>query len=300
MPRATVGELEFEYETFGDPADPAVLLVAGLGGQLTGWDERACQLAAASGYFVIRFDNRDVGLSDQAADSKVNIHAIREARADGEPFETPYDLTHMAEDAVGILDHLGIERTHVVGVSMGGMIAQVMAIRHPERLITLTSIMSTTGDDSVGQPTPEADATLTASPASTKDDAIESKVATRKVIGTADHFDETEAREVAAAEHDRSFDPAGVGRQLAAIMASPDRTEALRSVAAPTLVIHGTEDPLIDVSGGRATAEAIPGATLVEVDGMAHDIPLAYWPQVLGALFEHLKLHGEDDEGPPA
>ncbi len=257
--------MRLEFETFGDSQDPALVLIMGLGAQMTDWQVEFCEGLVAEGFHVVRFDNRDVGLSDGS--------------------ETPYVLADMAADTVGLLDQLGIDRAHIVGASMGGMIAQQLVIDHPERVLTVCSIMSTTGDRSVGESTPEAFAVLTRPAATSREEFIAGAVRTSKIIGSPG-FETTvaELEERAARKYDRAYRPDGTQRQLRAVMASPDRTEGLRKVAVPALVIHGEDDPLVGVSGGRATAEAIPGAELVVIPGMGHDLPRVLWPRVIEAI----------------
>ncbi len=202
----------------------------------------------------------------------------------GEPSLAPYLLSDMAEDAVAVLDAVGVEQAHVVGVSMGGMIAQQLAVDHPSRVRSLTSIMSTTGDPDVGQPQPSAMGALLAPPASDRASAIEQAVKTGRVISSPEWFDEARAREAAAAAYDRCFRPDGVGRQLLSIISSGSRSEGLRRVSVPTLVVHGAADVLVDPSGGRRTAEVVPGAELLVVDGMGHDLPVQVTPQVVEAI----------------
>jgi pimeloyl-ACP methyl ester carboxylesterase len=284
MTSATANGISIEYETFGDPGAPPVLLIMGLGGQLTAWDPDFCRALAAAGFFVIRYDNRDVGLStwfDDAGDP--DIGALLAGTA-----SSPYAITDLAADAAGLLDALGIASAHIVGVSMGGMIAQTFAIDFPERTRTLVSIMSTTGDPTVGQPHPDALATLMVPPATSREEAIEQSVATWRVIGsTGFPFDEDRVREQAATDYERGFHPAGTARQLAAIITQPDRTKELSVLDVPALVIHGEADPLVDPSGGQATAAAIPGATLDLVPGMGHDLPPERTDQLVADLAAH-------------
>jgi len=280
-----VGEIDLAYETFGDPSDPAVLLVMGLATQMLGWPDALCTGLAERGHHVIRFDNRDIGLSTHLSDAPAaDVMALMA----GDTSSASYRLSDMAADAVGLLDALGIESAHVVGASMGGMIAQTVAIEHPERVRTLTSIMSTTGDPSVGAPTPAAMGALLAPPPTTRDGAIEGTVAAYRVIGSPAYpFDEAELRERAGIAYDRGHDPAGVSRQLAAILASGDRTAKLRELAVPTLVIHGDRDVLVQPSGGEATAAAIPGAEHVVIEGMGHDLPAALVPELVDRIAAH-------------
>jgi pimeloyl-ACP methyl ester carboxylesterase len=265
---ARVGDVELAYETFGDPNDPGLLMVMGLGAQMIFWPEELCELLAAAGLRVIRFDNRDAGRSTVLAD--LRPPDFRRVLA-GE-LKAPYLLADMAADAVGLLDHLGIDRAHVAGASLGGMIAQRIAIDHADRVLTLASIMSTTGDPAVGRPTPAAMEVLMSRAPADRDAYVEATVAARGVIGSQPP-DEARTRELVERAFDRGYHPDGTARQFAAIVASPDRTPELAGITAPTVVIHGAEDSLIDVSGGEATAAAIPGAELVVIDGMGHDLP---------------------------
>lgn len=274
--KVDVGDVTLAYETFGDSADPPVLLIMGLATQMLGWPDEFCSGLAGSGLFVVRFDNRDVGLSTHLHDTPP---ADVMAALAGDTSSASYTLSDMAADAAGLLEALGIDSAHVAGVSMGGMIAQTMAIEHPQRVRSLTSIMSTTGDRSVGTATEAAVGVLLAAPATSREEAMERAVTTFRIIGSPGYpFDEAMVRDRAGRSYDRSYDPLGVGRQLLAIFASGDRTPRLRDVRVPTLVIHGAEDPLVDVSGGRATAEAIPDARLVVLQGMGHDLPRDLWP----------------------
>jgi pimeloyl-ACP methyl ester carboxylesterase len=284
MPIAAVNDIEIWYEAFGDPDDPPLVLIMGLGGQATAWDIALVQGFVDRGFYVIRFDNRDVGLSTKidAPDFDV-VGSVLRAFA-GESIDVPYGLTEMAADVVALLDHLGIQSAHMVGVSMGGMIAQTIAIERPERVRTLTSIMSTTGNRAYGLPKPEAAAMLMRPPATTREEAIASAIEGGKVIGTQSEIDEDRMRARAEAAYDRCFYPEGSARQFVGILASGDREEGLRALDLPTLVIHGSEDPLVGVSGGERTAEVIPGAELLVIDGMGHDLPPVHWPQVIEAI----------------
>lgn len=283
MSRAASNGIELEYETFGDPADPTLLCISGLGGQLVSYDEAFCLGFVDRGFHVVRFDNRDVGLSTKI-DVELDLMASIVAALSGGPADAPYHLADMADDAVGLLDHLGVDEAHILGVSMGGMIAQSVAIRHPQRTRTLTSIMSTTGDPDVGTPRPDI-LPLLLEPAPTERAAyIERQVAMSRAIGSPEAFEEDRARVRAATEYDRCFHPAGVGRQFLAIVSSGSRTAALRDLDVPTLVIHGDADPLVDVSGGERTAEVIDGAELLILEGMGHDLPTTYWARVISAV----------------
>jgi pimeloyl-ACP methyl ester carboxylesterase len=288
--RAPSNGIEIEYETFGDPADPALLLVMGFTAQLTSWDEAFCRMLADRGRFVIRFDNRDVGLStkfDGVEVDMVGLLGALAARDYSKVPAVPYTLSAFSDDAFGLLDHLGIERAHIAGASMGGMIVQTMAIEHPERVLTMTSIMSTTGNPDVGQAKPEATAALLAPPPADRAAYVEAAATNWRVFASPRYFDAAKAKERAAASYDRSFYPAGGARQLAAILASGDRTERLQALAVPTLVIHGRADTLITLSGGEATAAAVPGANLLVCNDMGHDLPEPLWPAVVDAIVSH-------------
>jgi len=270
--------LDIAYERFGDPKLPPVLLLMGLGTQMLGWPDGFCDAVVARGMHVIRFDNRDIGLSTHLIDVPAPDMA---AIFRGDTSSASYTLSDMAGDTVGLLDGLGLESAHLVGASMGGMIAQTLAIEHPGRVRSLTSIMSTTGDPSVGQSTREAIAALLSPPATTRDEAIERTLAIVRVIGSPEfELDEADVRWRSGLAFDRAHDPVGVSRQFAAIAASGDRTTALQSLSLPTLVVHGADDPLVNVSGGRATALAIPGAELVVLDGMGHHLSRELWADI--------------------
>jgi pimeloyl-ACP methyl ester carboxylesterase len=279
--------MKLEYATLGDPADPALLLIMGLGAQLIDWPDEFCERLADRGFHVIRFDNRDAGLSPALDDLGVpDIAAI----LGGDRATAPYLLADLAADTAELLDELGVDRAHLVGASMGGMIAQQFVIDHPERVRSLVSIMSTTGDPTVGRATAEAAAALGRPPSTSREQAIEAAVASSKVIASPAFpvADEERVRR-AGAKYDRAYRPLGTLRQYAAIIASPDRTAALGRVTVPTVVLHGEADPLVDVSGGRATAAAIPGAELVVIPGMGHDLPTETWPQIIDAITDNAK-----------
>jgi pimeloyl-ACP methyl ester carboxylesterase len=286
MPRAAVDGIELEYDTFGSRAHPALVLIMGLGAQMILWEEEFCEALAARGFFVVRFDNRDIGRSTQLdALGMPNVMAAMQAAMTGKPVEAPYTLAEMADDTVGLMTALGIDRAHIVGASMGGMIAQTVAIRHPERCLSMTSIMSTTGDPTLPQATAEAMTMLLTPPPGDREGNVARAIAAWKVIGSPGYpFDEPRMRALFGRAFDRGYNPAGVARQLTAIVASGDRTAALRSVTVPTLVIHGADDPLVRVEAGRATAAAIPGATLLEIPGMGHDLPVGTWRPIIDAI----------------
>jgi pimeloyl-ACP methyl ester carboxylesterase len=281
MARVPANGIELEYDEFGRDDDPALVLIAGLGAQLIDWPAEFCQQLAGHGLRVIRFDNRDAGLSTSL--DHLGTPDLAAVLSGDEA--APYLLADMAADTVGLFDALGIGRVHLVGVSMGGMIAQQTAIDHPARLQSLCSISSTTGDASVGQPTQEALAALARPPAASREQAIQGSAASSRVFSSPGfRLTDEEMRRRATAKYDRANRPQGRVRQIAAVAASPDRTKALREVTVPTMVIHGDADPLVNVSGGRATAAAIPGAELVIIPGMGHDLPRGLWPQILGAI----------------
>ncbi|MCR6490516.1 alpha/beta fold hydrolase [Amycolatopsis sp. OK19-0408] len=282
MARAQANGLELEYDTFGDPNNPPLVLVMGLGAQMVTWEDGFCELLAGRGFFVVRYDNRDVGLSTWLDDLPAPDLA---ALAAGDLRTAPYRLSDLADDAIGLFDALGIARAHVVGASMGGMIVQQLAIDHPERLLSLTSIMSTTGDPSVGQAEPWALALLARPPASTREQALADSVDGYRRLGSPGYPDD-EAFLLAKAtlHYDRARHPVGTLRHAAAVLASGDRTAGLRDVRLPALVVHGDADPLINVSGGKATAEAVPDAELLIIPGMGHNLPRAVWPELVAAI----------------
>ncbi|MFJ3876071.1 alpha/beta fold hydrolase [Streptomyces sp. NPDC090077] len=270
--------IEVAYERWGDGQAPPVLLVMGIALQMHGWPDGFCAELTGRGVQLIRFDNRDVGLSTHFPDAPVPD--VPAALA-GDLSSASYSLSDMAGDAVGLLDALGLDSAHVVGLSLGGAIAQTMAIEHPDRVRSLTSLMSTTGDPAVGQPDRGALGALAGPPPRSREEAVQRTVDAVRVLGSPGFpFDEAGVRERAGRAFDRSYDPLGVARQAVASVASGDRTVRLRSLRLPTLVIHGTDDPMCDVSGGRATAGAVPGAELAVFAGMGHDLPRALWPAI--------------------
>ncbi len=277
------------YDTFGSPADPPLLLVAGFGSQLISWREGFCELLAAGGRFVIRFDNRDCGLSTKLDGEAAEVEAVTAAASAGD-FDraralAPYIFSAMAADAVGLLDGLEIERAHVVGASMGGMIAQTMAIEHPQRLLSLTSVMSTTGEPGFGRSTPAAQAALLA-PAPSDRAGFVAASKSALIWRSKRYPEQAEVEALAAAGYDRCFYPEGNSRQLAAMIASGPRADGLRSLTVPTLVIHGLDDTLIAPSGGERTAELVPDAELLLVPDMGHDRPQPLWPEICGAILD--------------
>lgn len=270
MPLAPANGIELFYESFGSETDPPVVLIMGFGVQLLGWDEGFCRRLAGRGFRVIRFDNRDVGLSTRCGDR------------DG------YSLDDMALDTVGLLDALGLPSAHVVGASMGGMIGQLMAIRHPSRVRSLASVMSTTGAPGVGWPRQDVFWVLMQPPPSERGAFIEHMVKVSRAIGSpAFPMDDAALRERIGVGYDRSFHPAGTARQARALMSAWDRTAALAELRLPVVVIHGDRDPLVQPDGGEATARAVPGAKLVTIPGMGHDLPAAVWPAIIDAIVEN-------------
>ena len=281
-----VGDVELCYETFGDPSDQPLLLIMGLGTQMIAWREEFCELLVERGFFVVRYDNRDIGRSthlDGHRPPSVRQMLTRDKRA------AAYTLDDMAHDAAGLLAHLGIDAAHIVGASMGGMIAQMLAVHHPERVLTLTSIMSSTGNRLKGQPAAKVYPFFVKARPTSKDEAIERIVKLFRVVGSPGfERDEDDLRALAARSWERGGgDQSGTGRQLQAVLASGDRTERIRGITAPTLVIHGKADKLVRPSGGKATAKAIPGARLELIDGMGHDMPPAVWPRLVDLIAGH-------------
>lgn len=278
--RATANGIEIEYETFGDPADPPLLLVMGLGCQLVWWSPEFVQSFVDRGFFVIIFDNRDVGLSSKI-ETHIDLLGAVMGYLQGEAIEAPYQLSDMAADAWGLCDVLGLDRVNLLGASMGGMIVQEMALARPDRVASLTSIMSTTGDPDVGQPTPEAIAILL-EPAPTEREAnIASAIANGKFLAGPTWFDEDLIRARNERQFDRCFHPDGVTAQLLAIVTSRPRGELLRAIDVPALVVHGDIDPLVTFSGGERTAECLKGSEFLPLSDMGHDIPRHYWPTIV-------------------
>jgi pimeloyl-ACP methyl ester carboxylesterase len=275
--------IEIAYECFGDDTTPPVLLIMGLGGQMIGWSEGFCTELVNRRLRVIRFDNRDVGLSSHL--SSASLPDFKAALA-GDTSSAAYNLSDMADDTIGLMDALNLASAHIVGASMGGFIAQTIAIEYPERIRSLTSMMSTTGDLTVGQPSPEVMRLLfSGSSPKTREEVIEKAVAASRLVGSPGFpRDEEEVRERAGLAYDRSYDQIGIMRQSIAVLASGDRTERLRSIKVPTLVIHGADDRMCDISGGLATAGAIMGAQLEVIEGMGHNIPRVLWPRIASLI----------------
>jgi pimeloyl-ACP methyl ester carboxylesterase len=289
---ARANGIELCYEIFGDANAEPLLLIMGLGAQMILWDDDFCRQLAARGFRVIRFDNRDIGKSSKLTGGKrLTALELLKLRFLKIPVAAPYKLLDMAQDTTGLMDVLGIKSAHLVGASMGGMIAQEIAISFPQRVRSLTSIMSTTGNPKVPPPTREAAAMLMAPPPATREEFLARFAQTWKVLRVGS-FPEDEARDRTRAERvfERGLNAPGVGRQLRAILASGSRKERLASVKAPTLVIHGTVDPLVRPEGGKDTAASIPGAKLVMVKDMGHALPIPMWPQIIDAIDKH--AHG--------
>lgn len=276
------------FETFGDPSDPAVLLVNGFTQQLTGWSVDFCEQMASRNRFVIRYDNRDVGFSTHLDGQTASLADVLAARqGTGAMPKVPYTLSDMAADGMGLLTSLGIEQAHIVGVSMGGMIVQTMAIEHAARALSLTSIMSNTGNPEYGASTPEANAVLLRAPSADRQTYIDDGASGRQVWSSPRYFDIDDERAKLAVDFDRMFYPEGSGRQFLAIIASFSREDGLRALTVPTLVIHGRADTLITLSGGQRAAELVPGANLLVLNDMGHDLPTPLWPVILDAIISH-------------
>ncbi len=288
MPIVPANGFQFYVETHGSPRDPAVLFVNGFGSQINGFDPVLADRLAERGRYVVRFDNRDVGKSSRLDGQAVPLAAIHEARQNRTTMpRVAYSFSDMAADGMGVLTALGIERAHIAGSSMGGMIAQTMAIEYSERVLSLTSIMSTTGEPKIGQSTPEATAALMTKPATTRDEHVAQGIRSRAVFSSKKHFDpEFEAFRLGR-DWDRGMYPEGTARQLCAILSAPPRTEGLRALRVPTLVIHGRDDTLIEPSGGFRTAELVPGATLAFLSDMGHDLPRPLWSTIVDLMVGH-------------
>jgi pimeloyl-ACP methyl ester carboxylesterase len=289
MPFARNGDVELWFETFGDPADPTLLLVNGLGSQCINFRTDWCTLFSAEGLHVVRFDNRDVGRSTKFADVTPDVPRVAAAVAAGEAVDVPYLLSDMAADAVAVLDELGVERAHAVGFSMGGMIVQTLAVEHPDRVASMTSVMSTTGEPHVGRPSQEAQRLLYSAPPVDRDAFVARQIAAARTWGSPAHVDEARIAAWAGEAYDRCFDPDGQARQLMAIMASGSRGDLLPLLRVPTLVLHGDADRLVDPSGGRRTAELVPGARFELLEGMGHDYPPAFWPRIVELVAGHAR-----------
>ncbi len=289
MPRAKANGIELEYDSFGRASDAPLLLIMGLGAQMVLWDEEFCEALAERGHYVVRFDNRDVGLSTKFDHKGVpNVVAMMQPGADRSM--APYTLDDMADDAAGLLGALRIEHAHIVGASMGGMIAQTVAYRHAKQTRSLVSIMSSTGNPALPAAKPEAMAVLLTPRPLDRASNVEASALASKVIGSPVYpQDEARIRARAGMMFDRAFTPLGTARQMAAIFAHGSRVAKLAAVTAPTLVIHGLADPLVPIEGGRDTAKSIPGAQLLEIEGMGHDLPPGLWTRIADAIAAHTK-----------
>ena len=287
MPNVTANGIQIEYDTFGDKASSALLLIMGGGSQMIYWEVEFCNLLAENGLFVIRFDNRDVGLSTKFENAGVPdmVAAMR-----GQPVNPAYTLEDMADDAVGLLDALGIEKAHICGASVGGMIAQVLSYRHPERVLSLTSIMSSTGNPELPQIKPEVLAEVYKPVPDGREPYIEHYVTMwRKLWSPGFPFDEKRLRSLVAESYDRSYYPQGLARQSAAVLAHGYQKSSIASIKVPTLVIHGDKDPFMSVEGGKETAQLIPGAELLIIDGMGHDLPKEAWAKIIDTVSNHTR-----------
>jgi len=281
MPRALANGVEIEYETFGDPDDAPLLLIAGLGVQMLSWDDEFCEMLASRGFRVIRFDNRDCGLSTwMDAGGPPDVAAVLNGNA-----KPAYLLDDMAADATGLLDALGIHAAHVVGASMGGFIAQLVALNHPDHVLSLTSIMSGPGGHDEVPPKPEGQAVLLVNPPATREERIAQGMWIRKVLkGPLDPWDEDFELARMSRAIDRAYHPNGTARQLIAVLTAQSRLKRLESIRVPTLVIHGLDDILVPVENGRLVVAAVPGARLVEIKGLGHDLPERVWPEVVDVI----------------
>lgn len=286
MPNVVANNIKIEYDTFGDSGGRPLVLIMGLATQMIAWQEEFCELLVKRGHYVIRFDNRDVGLSEKFDSAGVpNVIKIMKAMARGEAVSAPYSIDDMADDTVGLLDVLGIDSAHVCGASMGGMIAQTMAYRHPSRVKSMVSIMSSSGDPSLPQPRPEAMTAIMTPPPSEREAFVEHMIKMWKIIaGSGFELDLELIRGMVECSFDRCFHPQGAMRQLAAIMAHGSRKPGLAKIKVPALVIHGGDDPLVPVEAGRDTAAAIPGAELLIIEGMGHYLPPQAWPEIVDAI----------------
>jgi pimeloyl-ACP methyl ester carboxylesterase len=290
MPKASANNILIEYDTLGDPSSPPILLIIGLGGQLIYWDEEFCRRLTEAGLQVIRFDNRDAGLSTKFDAAGVpDIMDVIGKLTSGQKVTPPYTIEDMAADAIGLLDTLKIERAHVCGMSMGGMIAQALAIRYPERLLSLTSIYSTTGNPRLPQPKPEIMRLLLSPPPQEREAFIQFNLTTfRALTGPRFGLDEKWVRKIMARAYDRAFYPQGTIRQLVSVLTQANRQPALKGIRVPTLIIHGDADPLVSVEAGKDTAEAVPQAELRIMEGMGHDLPHGEaWAQIATEIIVH-------------
>ncbi len=283
MARLTANGVGIEYETLGDSKGRPMLLIMGLGAQLITWDDGFCRELVDRGFYVIRYDNRDSGLSDKM-ESAGPADLFAAYRGEAQP---AYTLDDLAADAVGVLDALHIPSAHIVGASMGGFIAQLVAINYPERTLSLTSIMSGPGGEDAVDPTPEAAQALVRPPGTSREEVVAMRLESgHLLVGLENPFDEANERRKIERAYDRSYYPAGYGRQLVAILVAKSRVPALAMLRVPTLVVHGVDDPLVPLENGRLVASAVPGARLIELQGMGHNLPEQYWPLVADAIAE--------------
>lgn len=290
MPNLKANGIQIEYDTFGDKASTPLLLIMGVGRQMVSWNEEFCQRLADHGLYVIRFDNRDVGLSTKFEEAGMpDVVATLTASLQDQKVKVPYSLDDMADDAVGLLDVLGIDKAHICGASMGAAIAQIIGYRHPSRVLSLISIMGSTNNPDLPQAKPEVIKLLLAPDPEEREEHINSVLNRLHVLWGSLAFDEADMRKRAELEFDRAFYPQGVARQMVAILSHGNRKPRLNSVAAPTLVIHGAEDPLVPLEAGKDTAEAIPGAELLIIDRMGHWLAREAWPQIIKAIVEHIQ-----------
>ena len=290
MARVQGNGIEIEYDSFGKREDRPILLIMGLNAQMIAWHPDFCRMLAASGHFVVRFDNRDTGLSSKLEHLGVpDIMKVMAAHQEGKPVEAPYKLSDMALDLLGLMDALELRKAHICGLSMGGMIAQTLAIEHPERMLSLISMESTTGEPDLPPPKPEPAQALFTAPPMDREGYIAHMIRVfRAFSGGSDAFDEDMERKLACMAYDRSLYPIGFVRQFSAILASGGRRQALRTVSVPTLVIHGADDPLLPLEHGKDTADAIPGAKLFVVKGLGHGFSYpVLWKSIVTAIAEH-------------
>lgn len=294
MPTIAANGIQIAYDTFGDPGDPALLLTIGLGCQMIYWDDPLCRRLSESGLFVIRYDNRDTGLSTWfEAAGEPDMGAVMAALAQGTPLDTVYTINDMADDAVGLLHALGIEQAHICGMSMGAIISQVVAIRHPAKTVSLIPIYGTTGDPDLPSPDPDAMKVFFEPVPTGRADYIERLVRDFKILaGPGFAFDEPWHRDLAGRAFDRAFYPQGTSRNMVAVMTAGSRKAALAALSVPTLVIHGADDPIVPVAGGRDIARTVPGAELMVIDGMGHDLPHdGAWLQITDRIVSFLGQH---------
>jgi pimeloyl-ACP methyl ester carboxylesterase len=285
MPKAKVNQIEIEYQTIGNPESKPILLIAGLGSQLLAWSDDMCRELIYNGFFVIRFDNRDVGLSSKFDNAGIpDMMEIAAAYNRGERPNLPYTLEDMADDVIGLLDALYIDKAHICGASMGGVIAQIVAYRYPSRVLSLTIIMSTTGNPSLPQAKPEIMAQFFAPVPSEREAYIEEMVKRDRLVYGNFDYNENQGRKYRTNEYDRSYYPEGIARQMAAMAVPGNIQPMISAISAPTLVIHGKEDPFNSVEAGKEIASTIPGAELLLLDGMGHSIPSDILKQVVDAI----------------